>query len=180
METRILVFAEKAAADAAVAKITANMDLRGSTFIYAIPAPLADGRWYVPYPGDAAWLAGVSGFTVAEGLGFAAVGEILPDRPFVPESVPNADLRIVLQGKFLPDGRSYFTAADAALAGNRNATAALADADPRRQAALAAWTQWDMGNFFHRADPLVAELGAQFGLSDAELDALFQGAAKRG
>ncbi len=102
-----------------------------------------------------------------------------PAKVPVPPSVPNADLRIVMQGRFLPDGRSYFTAADSYLAQARDGTAQLPDDDATKRRALAAWTQWDMGNLFYRADPLVAQLGALFGLSDADLDDLFRAAGGR-
>ena len=177
-DARILIFPTQAAATGASSKISANMGLQGSTFVFAVPFKLVDGRWFIPRPGDDAWLAGVSGYVTAEGTGLAPVGEAAP--PSVPESVPNADLRIVLQGRLLPDGRSYFTAANDYLAGNRDATAGLDDADPAKRAALSAWTQWDMGNYFHRADPLVAALGQMFGLTGADLDALFQSAGARG
>ena len=187
METRILVFDTQSDAAGAVAKMSATMGLTGSTFLFALPRPLADGRWFIPRPSDDAWLAGVpaksegfaQGHTTAEGTGLVAVGEAAAARPFVPDRVPNADLRIILQGMFLPDGRSYFAATDGFLAGQRDATSGLDDADPAKQAALGAWTQWDMGNFFHRRDPLVAALGGMFGLSDVDLDALFQAAGAR-
>lgn len=103
-----------------------------------------------------------------------------PDQVPVPDAVPNSDMRIVLQNEFLPDGRSYFSAADSFLAKQRDDTASLPDDDAAKRAALAAWTQWDMGNQFYRADPLVGALGQMFGLSEADLDAFFRKAARRG
>ena len=97
--------------------------------------------------------------------------------PSVPENVPNADMRIVLQGHFLPDGRSLFTAIQTMLQGNRDATAGLPDDSPPKRAALAAWTRWDMGNFFVRAEPMIAGIRDAFGFTDDQVDALFVEAA---
>ena len=186
-DARILIFPTQAAAADASSKISGNMGLQGSTFVFAVPFKLVDGRWFIPRPRDDAWLAGVSGYVTAEGTGRAPVGEAVP--PSVPDRVPNADLRIILQRTFLPDtaqtpeafrGRSYYTAADAYLRAQLAAVSGRDDADPEKIEALGAFTQWDQGNYFVRSDPLVAALGRMFGLTGSDLDALFQEAGRRG
>lgn len=72
---RVLVFDTQAGAAEAVASISAAMGLTGSTFLFDVPRPLADGRWAIAHPTDDAWMAGVTGCSVAAGLGLVAVGE---------------------------------------------------------------------------------------------------------
>ena len=73
--TGILIFDTLAGAAAAVASISSAMGLTGSTFLYAVPSALADGRCFIPTPTDRTWLAGVSGYTEASGTGLVATGE---------------------------------------------------------------------------------------------------------
>lgn len=159
-ETRILVFSAQADAATAVAKISATMGLRGSTFLFAIPAELADGRWFIPYPGDAAWLAGVTGFTVAQGLGMVAVGEAVPDRPFVPPAITNVQARATLLQ--MPSatgqaGRSLFD-----------------DVDDAMHAAGGLELQfWEYANELYRDSDLVRRMGGQLGLTDSQMNQFF-------
>lgn len=97
----------------------------------------------------------------------------------VPDQVANADARRVMLQHFVPDGRSFYTVVNSYLQSQVTGTATLPDNDPNRIAALSAWTQWDMGNFFYRADPLVAAMAqviTAYG-GTIDLDELFIAAA---
>lgn len=160
MESRILIFTQQSDAASAVSKIGATMGLNSSTFVYAIPAGLEDGRWFIPYPGDAAWLSGVAGYTVANGTGLVAVGEAAASVKFVPPSVTNFQARAVLLQMPSPSGtpgRTLFEDVDAAL----------------HAAGGVGLQAWEYANDVTRSGPLVASLGSQLGLTPAQLDQLF-------
>lgn len=103
----------------------------------------------------------------------------LPVASPVPDQVANADARRVMLQHFVPDGRSFYTVVNGYLQAQVTATASLPDNDPNRIGALSAWTQWDMGNFFYRADPLVAAMAQVIGAygGTIDLDELFIAAA---
>ena len=161
MEQRILVFASQNEAAAAVQRMTATMGLSGSTFLYATPQALADGRWCVPYPSDPAWLAGVVGSSVAAGTGLVAVGE---SAVHVPSSVTLFQARAVMMGLPSPSGvagRTLFDDVDASL-------------QAKGGVALQAW---EYSSDVERRGPLVLSMMTALGMTSDQADALFIRAA---
>jgi hypothetical protein len=104
--------------------------------------------------------------------------EPTPEPPPVPREVTNYQARAVMRATLLPDGRSLETAVREALAGARDAAAALPEADPVRIAADQRWLAWEQSNNFYRDSALVLAFAAALGLSDADVDALFRAAAE--
>ena len=165
MDTQILIWPTQADASSAVSKITSTMGLGGSTFLYAIPRQLADGRWFIPNPSDAKWLEGVAGYTVAASLGLAAVGEVTPDTPFVPATVTNFQARAVLMKM-------------ASLTGDPKRSMFDDINDTLLASGGLAWAAWEYANDVERNGVLVASLGDRLGLSGAAMDQLFIEAGK--
>lgn len=120
----------------------------------------------------------VTGYAVADGLELrdddaAPVWRppAAPRRPApVPEQVSNADARRVMLRRFVPDGRSFYSVVNGYLQSQVANTASQPDNDPNKIGALTAWTQWDMGNFFYRSDPLVASMAQVITASGGEID----------
>ena len=157
----ILVFADRNAASLAVQKMTAAMALSGSTFIFALPYPLADGRWYIPRPSDEAWMAGIGPYTEADGVGETTVGETARH---VPTSVTNFQARAVLLSMPSATGQAGRTLFD-----DIN--------DALHTEGGVALQAWEYANDVTRDGPLVNSLANSLGLSQTDLDTLFINAA---
>ena len=157
MDSRILVFASQNEAAAAVQHMTLSMGLSGSTFLYAVPQALADGRWFLPYPSDPAWLVGVVGSAVAAGTGLVAVGE---GAVHIPTSVTNFQCRAVLMGMPSPSGVAGRTMFDD-----------MNDAIKLRGGLVLQF--WKHVNDLDRTGSLIASLIAVLGMTSAQADALF-------
>lgn len=122
---------------------------------------------------DASWQPG-AGLTTREAAAETQIGgrwtgaawEVAPVAPRpVPASVTNFQARAALmQAPSGTQGVSLFAAIDAALRAGK-------DAAP--EGALA-WQAWEQANDFFRDGALVNTLGAQFGLTGAQIDALFR------
>ena len=97
----------------------------------------------------------------------------------VPLTVTNAQARAVMRQTFPPalNGLSLFTAVDNALRSAKQNTAGLPDNNPDKITADIHWNFWEQANEFCRTGPLVQSLASQFGMSAADLDALFTTAA---
>ena len=157
MEQRILVFATQNAAAIAVQRITVTMGLTGSTFVYAVPQSLADGRWFIPYPSDSAWLVGATGYVIAAGTGLVAVGEGVIHNP---TSVTNFQIRAALMA--MPSlggvvGRTMFDDINDAI---------------KLRGGLA-FQSWEHADDLDRTGSLIATLITVLGMDSAKADALF-------
>lgn len=86
----------------------------------------------------------------------------------VPATVPNANMRIALRDLGL------LAAVKAAAAADRAAHNAIDATDDGEF-----WERWEYGNFISRQDPLVLQMQAALGKTDAELDDLFRLAATK-
>lgn len=161
MDKRILVFTSQNDAAAAVQKISANMGLTGSTFLYALPQPLADDRWYLPYPSDDAWLAGVTKYTIAAGTGLIAIGE---GAVHIPVSVTNFQARAVLMQMPSPTG-----VADRTIFDDVN--------DALKAQGGVPYQAWEQSNDFTRNGALVNSMAEKLGLTSDQLDQIFIAAA---
>ncbi|NBO21424.1 MAG: hypothetical protein EBU97_05775 [Rhodobacteraceae bacterium] len=73
--------------------------------------------------------------------------------------------------------QSPFTAVDNALRAAKQNTAGRPDNNPNKITAAINWNFWEQANEFNRTGPLVQSLAAQFGMSSADIDALFTTAA---
>ena len=103
-----------------------------------------------------------SGFTVTATAGVPAL-VALGVAAAVPASVTNFQARaVLLQMPGSAAGRSLFEDVDDALRGMGGA----------------AWQAWEFANEFTRHGALVGQMGANFGMTAAQLDALFTAAAK--
>ena len=162
MEQRILVFATQNAAAIAVQRITVTMGLSGSTFVYAVPQLLADGRWFIPYPSDSAWLVGAVGYVVAAGTGLVAVGEAPVSNP---TSVTNYQIRAALMAMPSLSGTVGRTMFDD-----------MNDAIKLRGGLLL--QSWEHANDLDRTGSLIATLITVLGMTSAKADALFVTASK--
>lgn len=97
---------------------------------------------------------------VPAGAGCAALG--IADPVAAPASVTNSQARaVLLQMPGSTAGRSLFQDVDDALKARGGA----------------AWQAWEFANEFTRDGALVGQMGAAFGMSAAQLDALFVAAA---
>ena len=96
--------------------------------------------------------------------GMAPAGWSPPVAPVaIPTSVTNFQARaVLLQMPGSTSGRSLFQDVDDALRGLGGA----------------AWQAWEFANEFTRSGALVGQMGANFGMSSAQLDALFVAAAQ--
>lgn len=160
MTQRILIFATQNDANQASAKITTNMGLTGSSYIWGIPQALADGRWFLIYPSQSQWVVGVQGFTEAAGTGLVAVGEAAPT--YVPPTITNYQARAQLHamatvtpsapvGRTLLDDVNNVIAAQGGLAGQA----------------------WEYANDLSRQSPLVLSLASSLGLTTTQMDQFF-------
>ncbi|WP_338928393.1 hypothetical protein WDZ11_14860 [Roseomonas mucosa] len=100
-----------------------------------------------------------------------------PDPVPVPEEVTRAQARVAMAGQILPDGRSLLKATKALIQARLEAVDSLPDSDPASIAAeqLSEW--WESAATYRRDHPAMAEIAGQFGLTDAQVDALFRTAA---
>ncbi|APT59554.1 hypothetical protein RGI145_19605 [Roseomonas gilardii] len=100
-----------------------------------------------------------------------------PDPVPVPQEVTRAQARVAMAGQILPDGRSLLKATKALIAGRLEAVESLPDSDPASIAAEQLNEWWESAATYRRDHPAMAEVAGQFGLSDAQVDALFRTAA---
>lgn len=100
-------------------------------------------------------------------------GEPPPVAPVVPQEITNFQARAVLRNTFLPDGTSMLTAVTTNLKTAMDQAAGLPENDPFRIQVDLAWQAWEMANTLSRTSPLVLHFAGTFGLSPAQLDAMF-------
>lgn len=126
------------------------------------PPTVLDG-WHVSvaWPGDAPSALAAHEVPWQDGMrAFAGSLDPVPAIP-VPEWVYNFQARAALMQMPGPGGGSLFQAIDAAMV----------------QAGGVEWQAWEYATIFERGSPMIAGLAAAFGLSSADLDALFRTAA---
>jgi hypothetical protein len=132
------------------------------------PAGLSDAMaaagLHVEYNvGTQSWTASPDAATVQ-----AFIDAYTPPPPPVPDRVTNFQARAVMIATPAPGGGTLYDAVDAAIQAGKNASAA----------GRLAWSAWEYANEVTRAGDLVAQLGAQLGLTEAQIDALFVAAAQ--
>jgi hypothetical protein len=98
--------------------------------------------------------------------------------PPAPLKVTMAQARAVMRATMVDSETSLLDAADAALRAGLAATGELSKSHPDRIAAETRWQFWEYANEMTRDGLLVAEMGPQLGLDDAQLDALFAAASQ--
>ena len=159
-----------------------------------VPSPETDAHVAVPPEADLARIAARAGAPdaldrlyqdgclivrgVAQEALEAALAEVgTAPLVAVPQEVTRAQARVAMAGQILPDGRSLLKATRALIAGRLEAVDSLPDSDPASIAAeqLSEW--WESAATYRRDHPAMVEIAGQFGLTDAQVDALFRTAA---
>ena len=124
-----------------------------------------------------------AGVTVQKATPGVVVGATWDGTAFAntpPATVANSSARRIMQQQFTTSGASFYSVVQSYLQKQVTDTATLSDNDPAKIGALGAWTQWDMGNFFNRTDPLVASMAQVITTAGGtvDLDSLFIAAGK--
>ncbi|WP_419900660.1 hypothetical protein [Roseomonas sp. USHLN139] len=94
----------------------------------------------------------------------------------VPQVVSRAQAMDIMAGFILPDGRALDTAMDEVTLAALAATDNLPDSDPDRIEAKRARIWWLNAQTFERRHARLVAAQTQFGLSEAQVDAMFRAA----
>ncbi|MDT8330210.1 hypothetical protein RQ831_04030 [Roseomonas gilardii] len=156
-----------------------------------VPSPETDAHVAVPPEADLARIAARAGAPealdrlyqdaclivrgVAQEALEAALAEVgTAPLVAVPQEVTRAQARQVMGATILPDGRSLLKATRALIAGRLEAVDSLPDSDPASIAAEQLNEWWESAATYRRDHSAMVEIAGQFGLTDAQVDALFR------